>query len=219
MDTTSEPDPAAAAAADPVDTGRAELRRAAFLSAAREVFLQNGYESASMAEIVKRAGGSMSTLYAQFVDKEGLFQAVIDEQVARLTEQTEVELASHTPLAEGLRRIGEELLAKVLAPHAVDMSRLVIAQARKFPDMANTLARQIPERTRAALARYIADRVAAGEIRIVDCDAAAAVFFDMIRCRLQLRSLLDPGYLPSEAEMKAVVDRAVKVFVGGAGAL
>lgn len=204
---------------EPADTGRAELRRAAFLKAAREVFLQNGYESASMAEIVRRAGGSMSTLYSQFVDKEGLFQAVVDEQVARLTEQTEVELASQTPLAEGLERIGLELMTRMLTPQALDMFRLMVAQARKFPDMANSFTRQIPERVRAALARYIADRVAAGEIEIRDCDAAAAVFFDMIRSRLQLRGLLDPDFKVEETELRAVVDRAVKVFLKGAAAL
>jgi AcrR family transcriptional regulator len=206
-------------AAEGPDSGRAELRRAAFLNAAREVFLQNGYESASMAEIVKRAGGSMSTLYAQFVDKEGLFQAVVDEQVARLTEQTEVAMASHMPLAEGLRRIGEELMGRLLAPQALDMLRLMVAQARKFPDMANMFTRQIPERVRAALARYLASRVAAGEIQISDCDAAAAVYFDLIRSRLQFRALLDPGFQPDEAEVKQVVDRAVNVFLGGASAI
>ena len=39
------------------EAGRAELRRAAFLQAARDVFLEYGYEAANMAEIVKRAGG------------------------------------------------------------------------------------------------------------------------------------------------------------------
>ena len=34
------------------EAGRAELRRAAFLKAAREVFLEHGYEAANMAEIV-----------------------------------------------------------------------------------------------------------------------------------------------------------------------
>ena len=54
-----------ASASEP-EAGRAELRRAAFLRAAREVFLEFGYENANMAEIVRRAGGSLSTLYAQF---------------------------------------------------------------------------------------------------------------------------------------------------------
>jgi AcrR family transcriptional regulator len=76
------------------EAGRAELRRAAFLKAARDVFLEYGYEAANMAEIVKRAGGSLSTLYAQFGGKKGLFEAMIDARVTDLTEQMHIELAS-----------------------------------------------------------------------------------------------------------------------------
>jgi hypothetical protein len=85
--------------------------------------------------------------------------------------------------------------------------------------MANSFTRQIPDRVRATLARYIADRVRGGEIQIEDCEAAASVFFDMIRTRLQLRGLLDPSFVPDEAEVRAVVDRAVKVFLKGASAI
>jgi AcrR family transcriptional regulator len=81
------------------EAGRAELRRAAFLEAARDVFLEFGYEQANMAEIVRRAGGSLSTLYAQFGGKKGLFEAMIDSRVSELTEQMQVELAAHAPCA------------------------------------------------------------------------------------------------------------------------
>ena len=42
----------------------ASARRHAFLLAAREVFLEQGYEEASVNDVVRRAGGSLATLYA-----------------------------------------------------------------------------------------------------------------------------------------------------------
>jgi len=201
------------------ETGRAELRRAAFLKAAREVFLEFGYEAANMAEIVRRAGGSLSTLYAQFGGKKGLFEAMIDSRVNELTEQMHMELAAHAPLKEGLRRIGEAFLARSLQPDSVDVLRLMVAQAKKFPDMAQQWTTRGPEAVRKALAQYLEDRVNAGEIRISNYDAAAAVFFDLLRSRLQLRALLMPGYVPSEQDRHEAVDRAVKVFIGGIEAL
>ncbi len=200
------------------ETGRAELRRAAFLRAAREVFLEFGYEAANMAEIVRRAGGSLSTLYAQFGGKQGLFEAMIDSRVSELTEQMHIELAAHAPLREGLLRIGEAFLARTLQPDSVDVLRLMIAQARKFPEMAQQWMRG-PEAVRKALATYLEDRVKAGEIRIADCEIAAAIFFDLLRSRLQIRALLMPGYTPSEQERHDAVGRAVKVFIGGIEAL
>jgi AcrR family transcriptional regulator len=133
------------------EAGRAELRRAAFLKAAREVFLECGYEAANMAEIVKRAGGSLSTLYAQFGGKKGLFEAMIDSRVEELTEQMQIELAAHAPLKEGLRRIGERFMGSLCEPESLDVFRLMVGQARKFPDIADSFARLGPERVRTAL--------------------------------------------------------------------
>jgi AcrR family transcriptional regulator len=201
------------------EAGRAELRRAAFLKAAREVFLEYGYEAANMAEIVKRAGGSLSTLYAQFGGKAGLFQAMIDARVFELTEQTQIELASHAPLKEGLLRIGERFLTKQLEPESREMFRLIVSQAKKFPVVTDEYGRNGPERVRRVLAAYLKDRAEAGEIRITDFDAAAAIYFDLVRGRIYFRCLLEPAYSPGPAEIKETVERAVKVFLGGIEAL
>jgi AcrR family transcriptional regulator len=201
------------------EAGRAELRRAAFLKAARDVFLEYGYEAANMAEIVKRAGGSLSTLYAQFGGKKGLFEAMIDARVTDLTEQMHIELAAHAPLREGLKRIGEAFLFRQLEAEALDVFRLMVAQAKKFPELAETWGKRAPEAVRRALADYLVDRAKAGEIKISNPDVAAAVFFDLVRARIQFRALLIPSYQPTETEVRETVDRAVKVFLGGIEAI
>jgi AcrR family transcriptional regulator len=201
------------------EAGRAELRRAAFLTAARDVFLEYGYEAANMAEIVKRAGGSLSTLYAQFGGKKGLFEAMIDARVTELTEQMHIELAAHAPLREGLRRIGEAFLFRQLQAESLDVFRLMVAQAKKFPELAETWGKRAPEAVRRALAEYLMDRARAGEIRIANPDLAAAVFFDLVRARIQFRALLMPSYQPTDSEVRETVDRAVKVFLGGIEAI
>ena len=200
------------------EAGRAELRRAAFLKAARDVFLEFGYEQANMAEIVRRAGGSLSTLYAQFGGKQGLFEAMIDSRVEQLTEQMHIELAAHAPLREGLQRIGEAFLTRQMQAESLDVFRLMVAQAKKFPDMAQQSTRG-PEAVRRALATYLEDRARAGEIRIDNFDLAAAVYFDLVRSRMQFRALLSPSFKPTEQEIRETVERAVKVFLGGIEAL
>ncbi len=209
----------AAPTAQEPEAGRAELRRAAFLRAARDVFLEFGYEQANMAEIVRRAGGSLSTLYAQFGGKQGLFEAMIDSRVSELTEQMGVELAAHAPLREGLQRIGEVFLTKQTQPETLDTMRLMVAQAKKFPDVAEQWAKRGPEAIRKALATYLEDRVKAGEIKIENFELAASVYFDLVRSRLQFRSLMLPNYRPTPQEIHDHVERAVKVFIGGIEAL
>lgn len=202
-----------------VEGNRAELRRAAFLTAARDVFLEHGYEAANMAEIVKRAGGSLSTLYAQFGGKRGLFLAMVDKRVAEFTEQMQIELEAHAPLREGLQRIGEHVMLKMIQPDALEVFRVMVGQAKKFPEMAAEYFKLGPDRIRKALADYLEDRAAAGEIKISNSDTAAGVFLDLIRARIHFRALLDSNYRPGPADVREAVERGVKVFLGGVGNL
>ena len=55
---------------------RTESKREAILEAASHVFLESGFEGASMAEIAARVGGSKATLYGYFGSKEDLFVEV-----------------------------------------------------------------------------------------------------------------------------------------------
>lgn len=189
------------------------------MKAAREVFLEHGYEAANMAEIVRRAGGSLSTLYAQFGGKKGLFEAMIDARVGQLTSQMEIELAAHAPLREGLTRIGEDFLFKQVQPENLDFFRLMVSQAKKFPDMAEAWSKRAQEAVRRALAGYLEDRAKAGEIKLANYELAASIYFDLLRSRMQFRALLMPAYVPTDEEVREHVARAVKVFIGGIEAL
>lgn len=195
---------------------RAELRRRAFLDAARDVFLEQGYEAANMSEIVKRAGGSLATLYAQFGDKEGIFLAVLERRMKEVTDALEVELQAHTPVEEGLRRIGEQFAGKLVQPQSLELYRLIVGLAKKFPDMAQTFMKLGPNKVRVGLAAYLQDRADAGEIpKSEDFEQLGSLFLDMVRSPLQSRALLDQSVRPNEAEVSESVERAVTLFLYG----
>src|SRR3546814_4201594 len=61
-----------------------ERRQSAILDAAESLFLEQGYERTSLAEIVKRSGGSLATLYELFGNKQGLLRAIADRKSTRL---------------------------------------------------------------------------------------------------------------------------------------
>ena len=143
---------------DTEPVSRGDKRRAAFIAAARAVFLEQGYEAASMSDIVLRAGGSLSTLYSQFGDKQGLFLAMLDERIRQITASMGVELSAHAPVADGLRRIGQQFTSKLLEPESLEMYRLILGLARKFPEIPREFARRGPDRLRQALADYLIDR-------------------------------------------------------------
>ncbi|WP_166459311.1 TetR/AcrR family transcriptional regulator [Amycolatopsis pithecellobii] len=61
----------------------AETRRR-LLSAARQVFAENGYANATVADIVKRAGRAHGSFYLHFTNKEAALQALLEDAMAGL---------------------------------------------------------------------------------------------------------------------------------------
>ncbi|MCO5978490.1 TetR/AcrR family transcriptional regulator [Ideonella oryzae] len=107
---------------------KSEERRQHILAIAAEVFLQVGYEKASMAEIAQRVGGSKATLYSYFPSKEELFVAVMDLSAERLMGTVFDLLLRPGPPEEVLREMGRQYIKALLAPELVAIGRMAIAE-------------------------------------------------------------------------------------------
>jgi AcrR family transcriptional regulator len=69
-------------------------RRRQLLSAAQEVFVENGYHAAAMDEIADRAGVSKPVLYQHFPGKLELYLALLDQHVDDMVSRVREALAS-----------------------------------------------------------------------------------------------------------------------------
>ncbi|MFT5681609.1 MAG: AcrR family transcriptional regulator [Myxococcota bacterium] len=100
-------------------------RRASLLSAARGVFAQNGYYSASVSLIVEEAGVARGTFYNHFVSKRAIFAVVIDdlmEEVASVIEIIDVAAPIAPQAVANIRRV-------ILAVTAPEVARLLFTEA------------------------------------------------------------------------------------------
>ncbi|MDX6690376.1 MAG: hypothetical protein QOG15_1833 [Solirubrobacteraceae bacterium] len=74
--------------ADEVGGGRREqtkaANRAAILEAARDVFCEMGYGSASVRDVIRRTDLASGTFYNYFPDKESLFRALVEEHAVEI---------------------------------------------------------------------------------------------------------------------------------------
>ena len=173
-----------------------------------------------MAEIVRRAGGSLSTLYAQFGGKKGLFEAMIDARVGQLTTQMEIELAAHAPLREGLTRIGEDFLIKQVQPENLDFFRLMVSPGQEIPRhrrSAGASAHRKPCARRWPVIWKTARVRARSSSPITNI--AASIYFDLAPLPHPVPRPADAVLRADRAEIREHVDRAVKVFIGGIEAL
>ncbi|MET0182981.1 MAG: TetR/AcrR family transcriptional regulator [Caulobacterales bacterium] len=197
---------------------RGEQRRIAFLQAASDVFLEQGYEAASVNEVVRRAGGSLATLYSQFGNKDGLFWAMIEDATARFGSAMKAEAEDDDrPLREGLQAIGEEYLGRMLEPRGLAMFRVMVGEAKKFPEIARRFFKLGPDHTRSAVAAYLMKRGPAEGVTY-DQDSAdldAAFFCEMIRSRHHYRMLWDELYQVTEEDQRAHVTAVVDRFLNG----
>src|SRR5713226_8095349 len=113
---------------------RTQARREAIVDAAAKLFLEFGYERASMNELAKRLSGSKATLYGYFPSKEALFVAVVREiatvHLSEATEELRARAEGGTTLESTLLRFAERMLLVLTNDSsALAVYRLVVAEA------------------------------------------------------------------------------------------
>lgn len=196
-----------AKSARPIDRGVA--RRHAFLDAAREVFLEQGYEAASVNDVVRIAGGSLATLYAQFGNKEGLFLAVAQDQHERFVRAITPDCVDNLPLEQGLQVIGEKFLKTILERDHLSFYRITVGEARKFPQLLQRNISASADKVRDVVVNHL--RATAPECD--DINACASHFLSLLLSRHHYRALADETYIVSEQERSEHVSSAVRFLV------
>ena len=113
---------------------RAARKRAAILDAAGQVFFAKGYVGTSMDEIAAVAAVSKQTVYKHFADKATLFHQLITATVRDTDgEQSPMVKFGAGPLDEELRTFARQFLHGVMQPRVLQLRRLVIGEATRFP--------------------------------------------------------------------------------------
>jgi AcrR family transcriptional regulator len=185
---------------------------------ARKVFMERGFEGASVDEIARAAGASKATLYSYFPDKRQLFQAVVEAGCRRQGGGFKlIGPDENEPVGEALRRIAAEFGRFVLSPGALEMFRTCIAEAGRFPELGRAFYAAGPGKARLQLIEFLDDRVARGDLVIEDTALAADQFGALCKARLFLWALLGGEEPPGEAEIVRVADEAVRTFLARYG--
>ena len=169
----------------------------------------------SIEAIAQRARISKRTFYHRFPDKAALFAAVVTRIIQGLRPPPDAPLYEDGSLEEILRRLARLILRAALAPMALALNRLMVAEAQRFPELAAITVR---EGSRAEVAGQIAamlDREArAGGLAIDRPEFAAEQFLQMI-ITLPQRRALGLGKPMTEAELDDWADDCVNLFLNG----
>jgi AcrR family transcriptional regulator len=192
-------------------------KRSAIIEAATTAFLRTGYRGTSMDEIAALAEVSKQTVYKHFADKERLFSEVVTTTVTRASDpvyEVVVSLRDTGDLEADLRDLARRQLASVMQPELMQLRRLVIAEAGRFPELGRTFHDQGPGRTIAALAATFEALAAKGELQLDDPLVAAAQFNWLIMSEpLNQAMLLGRDEPPTPADLDRYADAGVRTFL------
>jgi len=113
---------------------RGDALREHILWVAKEVFLEHGFERASMDEVASRAQTSKRSLYAHFENKEKLFLAVIELVRGLFLSRIKEPSAYSTKPAEALEAFCARYLEALLYESSIKMLRVSMAETARFPE-------------------------------------------------------------------------------------
>jgi len=214
---TRPPDPGP----DPLEGPRSARKRRAILDAATTVFLRKGYLGTTMDEVAALAAVSKQTVYKHFADKERLFAAIVAAAVDEVSDPVHdavVHLRRSGDVEADLRALARRQLAMVMQPRLLQLRRLVIAEADRFPELGRTFHERGPERTIRALATILERLGREGLLALDDPELAAAHFnWLVMSIPLNRAMLLGSGAVPAPEELDRYADAGVRAFVAAYG--
>ena len=191
----------------------AERRHHNLLTAAARLFLEKGWDGASVDEIARNSAVAKRFIYARYPDKAalfaGAFERFIEEQIGTL----------HTfepppgDVEAGLCALGGRLLNLALRPEVLAFHRLFIAEAPRFPGLAKLFVERNRHRPLSEIIRVLAIYADRGVIEFGDPELLAEQFFILVTGLPQRLALL--GGREEFPQDDRRLEAAVRLFLDG----
>jgi len=194
---------------------KSEGKRQEILNVARDQFLKNGFTGTSIDSIVEIVGGSKSTIYSHFGNKEALFAAVV--RASGHTPETKDFPVTNGNIRDELIAFAKDRAERALSSNNIAMMRIVIAEAARQPELAELFFRNAPEPTYSALRNYLVQATNRGDLSIKDPRQASEQFLgELLQWRLLSALLGMPETLPTK-NIDAKIVTLVDTFIASNG--
>jgi AcrR family transcriptional regulator len=183
-------------------------KRRQILDGARKVFMDLGFDGASMNEIARAAGVSKGTLYVYFADKSRLFEAIVEDEALE-----KGKIAYNLDPGRTLREFGRAYIGTMCRPGGGSSIRTVMAIAERMPDVGRQFYENVLAKSINRLADYLRAHIQPNDLAIDDCQLAAAQFMQMCQATLFLPFVFQAEPAPSAERIARVVDSATRLFL------
>lgn len=155
---------------------RKQARPQELLAAALALFVEKGFAATRSEEVAARAGVSKGTLYLYYPSKEELFKAVVRENLSsHIADGQQIAAQHRGSMAELLALVLREWWQRVGRGPAGGISKIMLAEARNFPELAEFYFEEVIVPTHELLEGLLQRGIASGEFRAVPVAEAVQV--------------------------------------------
>lgn len=155
---------------------RKEARPSELTAAALALFVEKGFSATRLEEVAQRAGVSKGTLYLYFDSKEALFKVAIQEGIIPAVGKAEAMAAQHAGSDfELLEKLLENWWARVGETQFAGIPKLIIAEARNFPEVAQFYDEKVIRRGQLLIGAALERGIASSEFRPMKVETAMEV--------------------------------------------
>ena len=198
--------------------GQDPVKRQQIIEGARRVFIEKGFDAASMNDITREAGVSKGTIYVYFANKEELFEALIEEERGTIFKNMYEALDNDDDLRRTLVQFGMVLSAKITSAKVILAQRTVIGASERIPELGRRFYERGPKRGHEKFVAFLNAAIERGLIEIADVELAAYQFTDLAMAGLFRQCIF--AYrteAPSQTEIEYIVAAGVDVFLKAYG--
>jgi len=185
------------------------------LDGAATAFAQGGYEGASMSHIAAMAGVSKGTLYNYFAGKKDLFAAFVHRECTQRLMLMFEEVDESASAEATLLWIGRRIVDMLVSESGLLIYRMVVAETRKFPELAEAFYDAGPRRALHRMAELIDRQTASGQLAVPDAAFAAEQLFALMQARVVVKLRMGLAAEFPEDELDRVVREGVGLFLRG----
>jgi AcrR family transcriptional regulator len=198
--------------------GQDPVKRKQILDGARRVFIDMGFDAASMNDITREAGVSKGTIYVYFANKEELFEAIVEEERGSIFNNLYGALESGDDLRETLINFGMALSFKITCTQVISAQRTVIGVSERMPDLGKRFYERGPMHGHKIFVDFLEAAVKKGLLDIEDISLAAYQFTDLAMAGLFRQCIFAYRHQPpSDEEVRYVVTAGVDIFLKAYG--
>ncbi len=179
------------------------------LDAASTLFLERGFDGASLDAVAHMAGVSKTTIYARFGDKEALFRATLRRKCETMVPTDSFDPDPARPMRETLILIATRIVDLVTSDDAIGLHRMIVAQSAHSARMAelffDTAVMPLTQR----LNDWMTAQAECGRLRLDDPEGMAWRFLGAVKGEAHLRAAIGlpaPPRARLERHIAACVD-------------